>query len=70
MIVAMLGANAGHYTAYTRHSLTNDWFYSNDEMVVKQTPQDIDYSNMYILFYQRRGLCSNLSGVLVYSVSF
>jgi len=51
----LTGANAGHYTAYTRHSVTNEWFYSNDETVVRQTPHDADYSSMYILFYQRRG---------------
>jgi len=50
-----LGANCGHYTAYTRHPMTNEWFYSNDETVVRQTPHDADYSSIYILFYQRRG---------------
>jgi hypothetical protein len=49
------GANSGHYTAYSQQVLTGEWFYSNDETVVRQTPHDADYSNVYILFYQRRG---------------
>jgi len=49
------GANSGHYTAYARHAINSDWFYSNDETVVRQTPHDADFSNVYILFYQRRG---------------
>ena len=60
VVVVCGGANAGHYTAYTRHCVTNDWFYSNDETIVKQTPHDADYSNMYILFYRRRGPSSLL----------
>jgi len=55
IVLWRLGSNAGHYTAYTRHSVIGEWFYFNDETVVKQNPRNGDYSNMYILFYQRRG---------------
>lgn len=47
--------SAGHYTAYTQHPRTGEWHYFNDDYVVKQMPQEEDFSNAYILFYKKRG---------------
>ena len=49
------GVNAGHYTSYAKHPMTKQWHYFNDETTSEQTPQNEDYSNAYILFYQRQG---------------
>lgn len=49
------GVNAGHYTAYTKHPVTNDWWYYNDEAVTRQQPTESDYNSAYVLFYHRRG---------------
>ncbi|XP_064615104.1 uncharacterized protein LOC135479234 [Liolophura sinensis] len=49
------GANAGHYTAYTKHPLLKQWFYYNDETVTAREPREDDHSSAYVLFYQRQG---------------
>lgn len=49
------GASAGHYTCYSKHPLTTQWYYNNDESVSQQGPSDSEYSSGYVLFYQRRG---------------
>ncbi|KAK7793466.1 hypothetical protein R5R35_013843 [Gryllus longicercus] len=49
------GSAAGHYTAYSKNPQTNEWHYYNDESVTKQRPQEEDYCNAYILFYQKQG---------------
>lgn len=49
------GVNCGHYTAYTRHWPTGEWYHYNDESVCKQQPRPEDQAHAYILFYQRRG---------------
>ncbi|KAH6937600.1 hypothetical protein HPB50_001889 [Hyalomma asiaticum] len=49
------GVNCGHYTAYTRHWTTGEWYHYNDESVCKQPPpRPEDQAHAYILFYQRR----------------
>ncbi|CAG0898829.1 unnamed protein product, partial [Darwinula stevensoni] len=48
-------ASAGHYTAYTRHPLTQAWHYLNDETCSEQVLQQEDYRNAYILFYRGTG---------------
>ncbi|XP_066993985.2 uncharacterized protein [Anabrus simplex] len=55
------GSSAGHYTAYSKNPRTNEWHYYNDEAVIKQRPQEEDYSNAYILFYQKQGVPFELS---------
>ncbi|CAN7997430.1 unnamed protein product [Ixodes hexagonus] len=55
------GVNCGHYTAYTRHWTSGEWYHYNDEAACKQAPRQEDHANAYILFYQRRGTGS-LSG--------
>jgi hypothetical protein len=49
------GSAAGHYTSYAKNPQTAEWHYFNDDDVTKQKPQEEDYSNAYILFYQRQG---------------
>ncbi|XP_013415343.1 uncharacterized protein LOC106177185 [Lingula anatina] len=53
------GVTAGHYTAYSKHPQLNRWSYYNDELVTEQRPTEDDYSNAYILFYQRKGTLVN-----------
>ncbi|XP_034230105.1 uncharacterized protein LOC117638965 [Thrips palmi] len=50
------GVSAGHYTAYAKHPVNSEWHSFNDETVIHQKPQDEDYSNAYILFYQKQGV--------------
>jgi len=50
------GVSSGHYTAYTKHVNTGEWHYYNDETVLTRTPQEEDFSNGYVLFYQRRSI--------------
>ncbi|XP_063243702.1 uncharacterized protein LOC134542986 [Bacillus rossius redtenbacheri] len=54
------GSTAGHYTAYSKNPRTSDWYHFNDETVTKQKPQEEDYSNVYILFYQKQGVSFDL----------
>ena len=51
----MLGVNSGHYTSYVRHPVDQRWYYYNDETVMAQEPNNSDFSNAYILLYQRQG---------------
>lgn len=55
------GSAAGHYTSYAKNPRTAEWHYFNDDVVTKQKPQEEDYSNAYILFYQRQGMTFDLS---------
>ncbi|XP_054719745.1 uncharacterized protein LOC129229457 [Uloborus diversus] len=48
------GVSAGHYTSFSKHALTNEWYYYNDENVKKEAPNTEECVNEYILFYQRR----------------
>lgn len=57
----MAGSSAGHYTAYTKNPGTDEWHYFNDELVTKQKPQEEDYNNAYVLFYQKQGTPSGSS---------
>jgi ubiquitin C-terminal hydrolase len=56
MILMFAGASAGHYTAFAKHPRTSEWYNYNDETTTKKPPQEEDYSNGYILFYQRENL--------------
>lgn len=49
------GVSVGHYIAYTRHPVTNEWHCYNDENVSKQKPPEEEYCNAYILFYKKKG---------------
>ncbi|GFQ84296.1 ubiquitin carboxyl-terminal hydrolase 15 [Trichonephila clavata] len=48
------GVSAGHYTSYSKHVVTNEWYYFNDESVKKEAPNTDDCVNEYIFFYQKR----------------
>ncbi|XP_074658140.1 uncharacterized protein LOC141911078 [Tubulanus polymorphus] len=54
------GVSCGHYTSYSKHPTLNEWFYLNDESITQQRPLEDDYSNAYILFYQRADTESEL----------
>lgn len=56
------GVNCGHYTAYTRHWTTGEWYHYNDESVCKQQPRPEDQAHAYILFYQRRSTAAAAGG--------
>lgn len=51
----MLGTSMGHYTSYTKHIESEDWYYYNDETATKTIPGQEDYCNAYILFYKKQG---------------
>lgn len=60
------GASAGHYTCYSKHPLTSQWYYYNDESVTAQVPSESEYSSGYVLYYQRQG---NLQLCYSYAIS-
>lgn len=53
--LSIAGVSVGHYIAYTRHPVTNEWHCFNDENVSKQKPPEEEYCNAYILFYKKKG---------------
>ena len=53
--------NSGHYTAYAKHPMTEKWYYFNDEQISERLPGEEEYSSAYVLFYQRKGECVNIS---------
>lgn len=52
---SLLGTSMGHYTSYTKHIESEEWYFYNDETATKATPGPEDYSNAYILFYKKQG---------------
>ncbi|XP_041350619.1 uncharacterized protein LOC121369633 isoform X2 [Gigantopelta aegis] len=54
------GAHSGHYSSYSRHPLTSEWFYYNDDTITQQTPREDDFSSAYVLFYERQGTHSEV----------
>lgn len=57
------GASAGHYTAYARNPNSGDWHLFNDETVTAQKPQEEDFCNAYVLFYQKQGKFSSYPSI-------
>jgi hypothetical protein len=51
----LVGTSMGHYTSYTKHIESEDWYYYNDETATKTIPGQEDYCNAYILFYKKQG---------------
>ena len=52
----LTGTESGHYTAYVKNPQTSEWYYYNDEEVIKKKP-DLDvYNSAYILFYEKQGM--------------
>ncbi|XP_065350294.1 uncharacterized protein LOC135946144 [Cloeon dipterum] len=50
------GVSCGHYTAFAKHPTSNEWYNYNDEMASKRNPQEEEFSNGYVLFYQRENI--------------
>ena len=46
--------NGGHYTAYAKNNITQDWFDFNDSKVSKISENEIIEKGAYVLFYRRR----------------
>jgi len=50
------GMGFGHYTAYSKHKLTNTWNKFNDSSVSEvRDPSEVVSSQAYLLFYERKG---------------
>ena len=50
------GLGGGHYTAFAKNPLTNEWLHFNDSSVSDvRNPQEVVSAAAYALFYKRRG---------------
>ncbi|RMZ82217.1 hypothetical protein DV738_g1753, partial [Chaetothyriales sp. CBS 135597] len=49
------GLGGGHYTAFAKHPITNQWYEYNDASVSKRSPEAVVTPAAYLLFYRRRG---------------
>eukprot|EP00698_Gefionella_okellyi_P005035 TRINITY_DN1462_c0_g1_i1.p1 TRINITY_DN1462_c0_g1~~TRINITY_DN1462_c0_g1_i1.p1 ORF type:complete len:1032 (-),score=235.43 TRINITY_DN1462_c0_g1_i1:78-2807(-) len=47
-------AGGGHYTAYCRNRVDNNWYYYDDTDVVRVEAQAVQTPAAYVLFYRRR----------------
>lgn len=50
----------GHYTTFGMNAITNEWLFYDDAEVVPASTVDIVSDQAYMLFYNRRGVHSNL----------
>jgi ubiquitin carboxyl-terminal hydrolase 4/11/15 len=48
------GLGGGHYTAFAKNFVDNEWYYFDDSRVRKANPEDSITSAAYLLFYRRR----------------
>jgi len=48
--------SGGHYTAYAKHNLTQQWNHFNDAQVESRIPEGEGQDDVYVLFYKRSGL--------------
>ncbi|KAF5095686.1 hypothetical protein D0Z00_003040 [Geotrichum galactomycetum] len=48
------GLGGGHYTAFAKNFVDNEWYYFDDSRVRKADPEDSITSAAYLLFYRRR----------------
>ena len=46
--------SGGHYTAYCKNFLSNEWHEFDDSRVSKINPRDAVSESAYVLFYRRR----------------
>ncbi len=51
LIIHSGNANGGHYTAYVKDALTNQWWYYNDSSATQSTPK-LDVPEIYGAFYR------------------
>lgn len=47
-------AESGHYLAYCKNELDNNWYEFDDTVVTKLEPADVLSKEAYVLFYQRK----------------
>lgn len=50
--------NFGHYIAFALNSHNGQWYEFNDSSVSAISPDSVCSSNAYVLFYKKRGFCS------------
>lgn len=48
--------SAGHYTAFAKHTITNQWNHFNDAGVDSRLPEGDGQDDAYVLFFKRSGL--------------
>ncbi|CAL8118805.1 unnamed protein product [Orchesella dallaii] len=53
-------ASSGHYTAFARNPVTNQWHYFNDNTISERIPAEAEYASAYVLFYQKQGMACNI----------
>lgn len=46
-------ANGGHYTSFAKHELTGKWFEFDDQLVTEVSPEVVQNSEAYVLFYRK-----------------
>lgn len=56
------GLGGGHYTAYARNFVNDEWYYFDDSRVTKADPKNAVSSAAYLLFYRRRTSSTPLGG--------
>ncbi|CAG7818072.1 unnamed protein product [Allacma fusca] len=56
----------GHYTAFTKNALSQEWNYFNDRSAYNQNMTESCYSTAYILFYAKRGAVADIPDPLTY----
>ena len=63
----MGGTGGGHYTAYAKCPLSEDWFSYNDSSVSRLNPSEVEdrvvSSSAYSLFYRRRDTSIDLNNI-------
>jgi len=47
------GLNGGHYTAYAKNHLDNQWYHFNDSSTSSANPNNFRNAGAYLLFYER-----------------
>ncbi|CAG8597425.1 7495_t:CDS:10 [Ambispora leptoticha] len=48
------GLGGGHYIAYAKNPIDNNWYEFDDTYVTKKTPLEISRTEAYILFYRKK----------------
>jgi len=53
------GAGFGHYTAYAKNSALGVWFHFDDSRVTAVSPEQVSWTQAYLLFYSRVDLSND-----------
>lgn len=59
------GLGGGHYTAYVKNFVDNNWYYFDDSRVTATSPEKSVAGSAYLLFYLRRGSMDNTTNEIV-----